>query len=176
MKKHLASAVAVSLLCMNGFAGGELPASSTTQKTTETPEIVQHVRSVTQALKLTTEEACRAVEHEATKYERATDVAMPTRDRYGDPMYARYGARAYAGSPMYAGPAYTASFERYHNVMLPDSEYRGYYRERFSVPGLSARTDVSLAPGATHSYVQSGMLMNPASEAPSVYRPMMNNH
>ena len=99
------------------------------------------------------------------------------KDEYGDPLYVRYGPRAYADTPCYGGPAYTASFEP-RQVMSGTPTYRSLPQIIESsgyVPSAPARSDVLLKPGASFSYVQSGMRVNPGSERGSVSRPAAQN-
>lgn len=183
--RRITCAVAAMFLTatMSSWGGGELPARKTTMRRSverqvshEAAEVMRYSTERTRALYATTAEALEANRRVATKYDRLTEPIPIVRDKYGDPMYARYGPRAYAGSPNYAGPAYAASFVRGDPVLLPDSEYRGYYRGVYSHPQIGARTDVGLRPGASHSYLQSGMLYSPGSQASQADRPMMFNH
>lgn len=161
------------------FASGELPAGGAKRQHTnavQLPEEVIHSREITRALKSITDKACAAAEHERTKYDRLTVAVTPVKDRFGDPMYTNYGPRAYAGTPAYTGPGYTASFERGESLLLPDSAFRGYYRQAFSNPTVGAQTDIGLGVGANHMYFQSGMMYSPGSQEPSAARSIMNNH
>lgn len=176
----LVLSMAVAVNCVQ--AGGEAPHKSTrksTPKRVNSPEVIeamQHTQAVTRALELTCKQAYEAVDNVARRYERLTMPVVAVPNRFGDPAYGFYGRRAYADSPMYEGPAYAASFEPGEWLVLPDSEFRAYHRQAYSHPIVGARTDVYLSPGATHSYVRSGMYMNPVSQAPSMQRVMMNNH
>lgn len=180
MVYRLALIVGVFLLpccpCVS-WAGGETSNRHDTGIRTLSPaeEAIEHSAAVTQALRETCERAFETIAREQTKYARMTDVVRPVKDRFGDPMYTWYGSRPYAGSPCYSGPAYTASFERAEPPLLPDSEYRGYYRDAYSHPQAPSRTDVVLPPGATHGNFQSGMYWSPASQSPYLQRPMINN-
>jgi hypothetical protein len=108
----------------------------------------------------------------ATRLSRDAVIAGPMKDEFGDPMYTEYGPRAYAHSPFYGGPAYTASFARPLGVVLPDSQHRG----AIDVPGPTARYGNATAAGATQSYLQSGMISSRGMTAPSGARPAMFNN
>lgn len=161
------------------FAGGEMIEKKTQSTTVQTQsvadELVQHTQSVTEALRISREEAAVAIDRERTKYDRLTVPIAPSHDRFGDPLYSHYGPRPYAGSPNYIGPAYTASFERSEGVIVPDGTYRGYYRGVYSHPTMHAKSDFGLREAATHSYFQSGMVYSPGSQAPQGDRAMMFN-
>lgn len=129
-------------------------------------EVVAHNAAAAQA----------AIDHAAGKWARQTMMVGAVQDQYGDPMYTVAGPRAYAGTPHYVGPAYTASFERGYLVPGSDQHPRTYEHAVHARPQERARTDVGLRPGATHSYLQSGMMYNPASMAPSGSRPAALNH
>lgn len=112
----------------------------------------------------------------ASRLSRKTVFAGIIQDEYGDPMYAYYGPRAYAGTPCYAGPAYDASFERptgFYYQGNPDSTALRVpgYRPAMAHPAGS----VTQA-GASQSYLQSGMMRSPGSMAPSGDRPASFNH
>lgn len=108
---------------------------------------------------------------------RRTAILVPTKDVYGDPMYVRYGARAYAGTPWYNGPAYTASFgsEREIPYGVLHGASRLYWPGSLSNPGAVPRTDVNLGVGASSGHFQHGMVLGPGSIAPSHSRPMQFN-
>ena len=162
---HRMAIILVLLPAATAFGGGEMARTEPTEA-----DVVTHSRQVTRALQITTEEACAAVQREATKYARMTTVVQPKQDSFGDPMYSRYGSRALAGSPMYNGPAYVSSFERGISHVFPDPAQRSYSRGAYSRSQVMYSTDTSVRSGATQSYVQQGMLMNPGSWAPSVHR------
>jgi len=115
---------------------------------------------------------------EAAMRERASkvDVVRPIQDKFGDPMYTWYGPLPVEkGTPMYDGPRYAASFDRAYAQPMPDQEYRGYARGRYSQPGIISRTDTVLGVAANNSYMQHGMQVAPGSMAPSAARVMINN-
>lgn len=73
------------------------------------------------------------------------------KDAYGDPMYVRYGPRAYAGTPQYVGPAYASSFV----ARAPSYSFRTESRLPDSstyVPSAPARSDVVLRTGIGSCY------------------------
>src|SRR5690606_29017502 len=91
-------------------------------------------------------------------------VVRPVQDKYGDPMYTWYGPLPVEkGTPMYDGPRYAASFDRGYMEPVPDGQYRGYARGRYSQPGLVSHTDISLGVAANNSYMQHGMQVAPGS-------------
>lgn len=103
-------------------------------------------------------------------------AVQPVQDRFGDPMYTHYGPLPVRpGTPMYDGPRYAASFDRGYMIPMPDGNYRGYLRGRYSQPGIISRTDVVLGTAANNSYMQHGMQVAPGSMAPSAARVMINN-
>lgn len=115
--------------------------------------------------------------HSAILERKSKVVAVqPVQDRFGDPMYTHYGPLPVSpGTPMYDGPRYAASFDRGYMVPMPDGNYRGYLRGRYSQPGIISRTDVVLGTAANNSYMQHGMQVAPGSMAPSSARVMINN-
>lgn len=73
------------------------------------------------------------------------------KDAYGDPMYVRYGPRAYVGTPQYVGPAYASSFV----ARAPSYSFRTESRLPDSsayVPSAPARSDVVLRTGIGSRY------------------------
>lgn len=166
-------------------ASGELPSTnergtqqnraSSSSPSDQLSEDIQAVREASARLYSARMAACQAAQRETWKYARQTTVLGCVQDRFGDPLYCRQGPRAYAGTPDYNGPSYVSSFAYEQAPWTADRTYRGYYRQVYSHPQVSARTDVSLGIGATHSYFQSGMLMNPGSQAPVASRVMINN-
>lgn len=176
--RSLAVVVTVCLLATsNAFAGGELPVQKGQPRGVpqEAVEAVEHNVMMTRALHQSMAAAIEAGQRESTKHARATRPVTHTPDAFGDPMYGHYGARAYVGSPNYAGPSYAASFSPGDRFYLPDSEYRGYYRGVYSHPQMYQRTDAGLGAGASWSYMQHGMLMAPGTQAPSGARAIINN-
>ncbi len=161
------------------FAGGELTRTEIqrTEHNNVAAELGQHYQSRQRALAMSEMDASAAVNYERNKLNRLTFASPPAKDKYGDPMYTAYGPLPYTSSPdfIYHGPRYVASFDRFQMLPVPDSEYRGYYRQAFSNPTLTARTDTSLGIGASQSYFQSGMMVHPGSMAPSASRVMTNN-
>lgn len=159
------------------FAGGELQGKGkrAARPSAEVAELMEHSSAATRALYTASDQMCAAAEHASQKWARLTTPVKPTQDGWGDPMYGHYGKPAHADSPMYVGPSYVASFEAEESAVVVDAEHRAYYRGAYSHPQLAAKTDVSLQPGATHSYMQSGMLMNPGMQAPVYSRAIINN-
>jgi hypothetical protein len=159
------------------FAGGEMVETTTRNTTTvQSEELRKHYASRQKALAVSEADAMAGVMRETRKLASLTTVAPPAKDKYGDPMYGAYGPLPFSpGSPMYDGPRYAASFDRYMMLPMPDGTHRGYYRQAFSNPGLTARSDVSLGVGASQSYFTSGMMVHPGSMAPSAARVMTNN-
>lgn len=177
LTRFLAVCAAACLLCLaeSSFAQVCCCYYSPSVDSRERAEVLAHTARLNWELERCTQAACAAAQREAGKWARQTSVALPCKDAYGDPMYTHFGPRAYADSPMYSGPTYTASFDRVAAARIPDSTYRGLFRGVYSHPQISARTDVSLQPGATHSYMQSGMLVAPGMMAPSGTRAIINN-
>lgn len=82
---------------------------------------------------------------------RKVSVVPWEKDRYGDPMYVRYGPRAYEGTPQYVGPRYVSSF----HPRTPTYTFRTQPQvadPSVYVPSAPARSDVVLRPGAARSY------------------------
>jgi hypothetical protein len=73
------------------------------------------------------------------------------KDRFGDPMYVRYGPRAYAGTPDYIGPRYASSFEPVAPACAYESEPRRADPSIY-VPTAPARSDTLLKPSAARPY------------------------
>jgi hypothetical protein len=168
----LASAIATA----GGASGSPRKCSTTRIERIDRKELLAHYRNSMRAVKQADQDLREATDEEAGKYARQTTVAGWSQDEFGDPMYAKYGPRAYAGTPWYDGPAYTASFERpYPASYQPDSMARGPYRMVPSNPVVGTRSDLRLSTGATFSYMQSGMISNTGSIAPSHVRPMIGN-
>ena len=143
----------------------------------EAAELREHARNVIDAIN-----DCRKVQDEIRQranegYSKLVEPIGPNKDRFGDPMYTFYGPRAYVGTPSYVGPRYAASFERPGPPLLPDSLDRSYSRGASgTVYSAGMHTGGYLGVGASHSYFQAGMMMNPVSQAPSGTRAMENNH
>lgn len=158
-------------------ADGMLTETEITRRTTiaQAQELQQNLASKTKALTNAETAAASAAAAVMTKRANLVFAPGPSQDKYGDPMYTAYGPLVGTESPMYSGPRYIASFDRYAMLPIPDGEYRGYYRQAFSHPGVGARTDVSLGVGASQMYLQSNMMYNPGSMAPSAARVMTNN-
>ena len=142
----------------------------------EIRELRQHAADMTQILCESADAANWAMAHESGKWTRQTAYAKPSKDRYGDPMYGAYGARAYAGTPCYNGPAYTASFETNPGDSPWGENSRYHYQKPYAVPGFSVRYGNATSPGASHSYIQSGMVNHPGAWSPSISRPAGLNH
>lgn len=157
-------------------ADGLISESESVQRTSAVAEELQHnLAAKTRALHISESNAAAAAKAAMEKRANLVFAPPPTQDKYGDPMYTAYGPLVGTESPMYDGPRYIASFDRYAMLPIPDPEYRGYYRQAFSNPTLTARTDVSLGVGASQMYLQSNMMWNPGSMAPSAARVMTNN-
>ena len=135
-----------------------------------------HYRGLQDVVEQNATVAQRAMDYEAGKYARQTVMAGPVQDRFGDPMYTAAGPRAYAGTPWYVGPRYTASFERGYKVPATDKNPHYYERGADYTPQVRASSDAGLRSGASHSYLQSGMLYAPGMMAPSGSRPAALNH
>lgn len=143
----------------------------------EAAEIREHARLVADAIRESHRIMEEVNEREATKYNKLTAPVGPVKDRFGDPMYTYYGPRAYVGTPLYSGPRYAASFDRPYPPLVPDAVNRSYARGAAgAVYSAGMHTGGYLGVGASHSYFQSGMMMNPVSQAPSGTRAMENNH
>jgi hypothetical protein len=143
----------------------------------EAAELREHNRQVVDALSDCRKVAEEINERAATRYSKIVEPIGPKKDKFGDPMYTFYGPRAYVGTPSYVGPRYPASFERPGPALIPDQVDRSYLRGAAGAvysPGM--HTGGYLGVGASHSYFQSGMMMNPVSQAPSGTRAMENNH
>ena len=139
-------------------------------------DLKAHYRMQNEVVARNAAEAQAAIDHAAGKWARQTMMVGAVQDQFGDPMYTEAGPRAYAGTPHYVGPAYTASFERGYVVPGTDMRDRGHERAVYARPQERSRTDAGLRAGATHSYLQSGMMRNPGSMAPSGSRPAALNH
>lgn len=179
--KHLTwpTLTAVLMIASSAFCGGELTHAEIQrmEHNAVAQQLGRHYLGRQRALAMAEMDAAAAVEYERHKLNRLTFAAPAAKDKYGDPMYTFYGPLPYTSSPefVYHGPRYVASFDRFQMLPLPDGEYRGYYRQAFSNPTLTARTDTSLGIGASQSYFQSGMMVHPGSMAPSAARVMTNN-
>src|SRR5690606_25267588 len=140
-------------------------------------ELQAHYASRQAALSETFAGTADVVNTIASRRAARTAIYRPEKDRFGDPMYVAYGRRAYAGTPWYNGPAYVSSFEI--EPRIPDEVLYGraslYWPGALSNPGYAPRTDVTLGVGASHSFIQHGMVMDPGSVAPSYARPMQFN-
>ncbi len=160
------------------FAGGEMTESytRTTRSSQSTMETRQRIASLQAGLHNLEMQA--ALSAQAAMEDRAAKVTVvrPVQDKFGDPMYTWYGPLPVEkGTPMYDGPRYAASFDRGYMEPMPDGEYRGYARGRYSNPGLVSHTDTILGTAANNSYMQHGMQVAPGSMAPSAARVMINN-
>lgn len=169
----------------SGWSGGELTGSRTTTRNgapqgqgPNAAELRAHYASRQAALAQTLQETEAIIAHSAYRHAARTTVVRPVKDQYGDPMYGAYGPRAYAGTPLYNGPAYTASFEidRQIPYWVLDGRSRLYWPGAQSDPGYVPRTDVNLGVGTSQSFIQHGMLMHHGSVAPSYARPMQFNN
>ncbi len=164
-----------------GWSGGELPPQPAPYAPSQGPnaaELRAHYASRQAALAETLHDTEMIVAHSAYRHAARTMVVRPVKDQYGDPMYGAYGPRAYAGTPWYNGPAYTASFEidRQIPYWVLDGRARLYWPGAQADPGYVPRTDVNLGVGTSHSHIQHGMLMHHGSVAPSYARPMQFNN
>jgi len=162
------------LLVLSGAVSGM--AAETGEKP-NAGELQVHYASRQAALAETFAQAEAVVNGIAARRAARTAIYRPEKDRFGDPMYVAYGRRAYAGTPWYSGPAYVSSFEI--EPQIPYEVLYGraslYWPGALSNPGYVPRTDMSLGVGASHSYMQHGMVMDPGSVAPSYARPMQFN-
>jgi hypothetical protein len=180
MKAQTAVIVAFTVLSAwtpTAMADGIMSESETVRTTTNATaeELQRNLAAKTRALNISESNAAAAAAKVMEKRAMLVFAPGPSQDKYGDPMYTAYGPLVGTDSPMYDGPRYVASFDRYAMISIPDAEYRGYYRQAFSNPTLTARTDVSLGVGASQMYLQSNMMWNPGSMAPSAARVMTNN-
>lgn len=109
-----------------------------------------------------------ALHRMSTRWSKQVTVPPAVPNEWGDPMYTAYGPRAYAGSPLYHGPAYSASFERAHaGYVNPSSMQLSVQRGRYYQPALTTRSDQGMLPGASHSYLGPAMYKNPGSVGPT---------
>lgn len=166
---------ALSTISTMAFAGGEITEtySRASQRTMETRKHIAGLQAGLYQLEMQA-----ALAAQAALDERAAKViaVRPVQDRFGDPMYTWYGPLPVEkGTPMYDGPRYAASFDRGYLEPVPDGQYRGYARGRYSQPGLVSHTDIILGTAANNSYMQHGMQVAPGSMAPSAARVMINN-
>lgn len=161
------------------FAGGEMSEvtihRSTAFESSQADFLQRNLASRQKALYQSQAAAMAEVRKEWARVNNRIFAPGPYQDKYGDPMYTAYGPIVGADSPMYNGPRYVASFDRYAMLPVPDGNSRVYYRQAYSHPGLTTRTDVSMGVGATQSYMQHGMMTHPGSMAPSAARAMTNN-
>jgi hypothetical protein len=159
------------------FGDGVMTETETQLRTTnaQAEELQRNLLSRQRALYQSEEAAASAAQAVMTKRANLVFAPGPYQDKYGDPMYTAYGPLVGTDSPLYDGPRYVASFDRYAMLPMPDGEYRGYYRQAFSNPTLTARTDTTLGVGASQMYLQSNMMWNPGSMSPSAARVMTNN-
>lgn len=175
------SILSIALVLSTGLpeisrADGIMSETETVRHSTAVAEELQrNLAAKTLALRNSESKAAAAAAEAMQKRANLVFAPPPTQDKYGDPMYTAYGPLVGTESPMYDGPRYVASFDRYAMLPIPDPKYRGYYRQAFSNPTLTARTDVSLGVGASQMYLQSNMMWNPGSLAPSAARVMINN-
>jgi len=179
MKRFLSIALAALSVSQLAFAGGELTRHelTRTEHNSVAEELGRHYLSRQRALAMSEMDAAAAVQAERSKSSTLVFAAPAFKDKFGDPMYTEYGPLPYTSSPdfVYHGPRYVASFDRFMMLPVPDGEYRGYYRQAFSNPTLTYRTDTSPGIGASQSYFQHGMMVHPGSMAPSSARVMTNN-
>jgi len=168
---------AFSLMALAAPAGGELNNNKQTQSLSQkSAETRAHIAGLQKGL--AQYEMSAALDAQAALDARANKVlaVQPAQDKYGDPMYTWYGPLVpEPGTPMYDGPRYGASFSRGYSVPMPDGNYRGYARGRYSQPGFISHTDIVLGTSANNSYMQHGMQVAPGSMAPSAARVMINN-
>jgi hypothetical protein len=159
----------------------------------ERASIRNRSRDLTQILRETNYNTARIVQHERQKWTADKDPSIPwtsadreryklevvavgpQKDEFGAPMYTVAGPRAYAQSASYSGPPYIASFERPYSQPRTDTEYRGYFNAAQYQPTVVAPAGSYTSPGATQSYMQSGMVLAPASAPSSAARPAINN-
>jgi len=169
--------VTLALITAAATAGGELTGSNETrsisQQSAETRARIAGLQKGLAQYEMTAAlDAQTALDARARK----VVAVQPAQDKYGDPMYTWYGPLVpEPGTPMYDGPRYGASFSRGYSVPMPDGNYRGYARGRYSQPGFISHTDIVLGTAANNSYMQHGMQVAPGSMAPSAARVMINN-
>lgn len=156
--------------------GGNAVESPCGCKRINTRELRRHVSEMHDVVCDSTHQAQQAMDREAGKWARQTRMVGAEQDIYGDPMYAAYGPRAYADTPYYNGPSYTASFQRGYAGPVADARNRTYYRDVYGVPQVRTHSDVGLVSGSSQSYLQSGMIYSPASMAPAGWRPSALNY
>ncbi len=174
-------AVVFALAAGESFAGGAAQAgpgrSDSQGRQSSAAEIRAHYASRQAALAQTFAETAAVAWPAAYRNTRRTAVLVPTKDQYGDPMYAAYGRRAYAGTPFYNGPAYVSSFGMARDVPyeVMVGGVRQYWSGSQSDPGYVPRTDVNLGVTTGQGYMQHGMQIGPGSIAPSHSRPIQFN-
>jgi hypothetical protein len=180
MMKQLVTLSLLSLLLPAGvaFAGGELSASGSRASASagSAASTRAHIAGLQAGLYNLEARAALAAESALIERKKLVSVVKPVQDKFGDPMYTFYGPLPVEkGTPSYDGPRYAASFDRGYMQPMPDGEYRGYMRGRYSQPGIISHTDTVLGVAANNSYMQHGMQVAPGSMAPSAARVMINN-
>ena len=179
LKQFLPSCLIIGLTA-GAFAGGELstgydqPYASTAS--TRAVATRQHIANLQAGLSKLEMSAALSAQAALDRREAKVTVVKPVQDKFGDPMYTWYGPLPVEkGTPMYDGPRYAASFDRGYLQPVPDGDYRGFARGRYSQPGIISHTDVVLGVAADNMYMQHGMQVAPGSMAPSAARVMINN-
>lgn len=160
------------------FAGGELSAHDFARQNAVNSAAATraHIAGLQAGLAQLEWQAAIAARERLEKRAKKVTVVRPVQDKFGDPMYTWYGPLPVEkGTPFYDGPRYAASFDRGYEQPVPDSNYRGYARGRFSQPGIISHTDTVLGVAANSSYMQHGMQTSPGSMYPSAARVMINN-
>lgn len=180
MYKHLAALLTLSLFFASGNAraGGELSAHDQARSANAGGAASTRARIASLQAGLYNVEVNAAMAAQSALDARRSKVTAvrPVQDKFGDPMYTFYGPLPVEkGTPMYDGPRYAASFDRGYAQPVPDGEYRGYLRGRYSNPGSISHTDTVLGVAANNSYMQHGMQVAPGSMAASAARVMINN-
>lgn len=177
MKNFALATLIIALPAACAFAGGELSAGADHHPSAGGAMATRaHIAALQAGLSQMEFSAASAAQ--AALDARASKVVAvgPVQDRFGDPMYTAYGPLVpEPGTPEYDGPRYGASFARGYAQPVPDAEYRGYTRGRFSQPGLISHTGNVLGTAASNMYMQAGMQVAPGSMAPSAARAMINN-
>ncbi len=170
------AAIAISSPAYSGGEVSEGYRSSTAASSSRTMQTRQRIANLQAGLSQMEMTAALAAQAALDERAKKVSVVRPVKDKYGDPMYTWYGPLPVEkGTPMYDGPRYAASFDRGYLEPVPDGQYRGYARGRYSQPGLVSHTDTILGTAANNSYMQHGMQVAPGSMAPSAARVMINN-
>lgn len=173
------AATVITALAAPAMAGGEVTVTRYTRSSTSSRDAMearQRIASLQAGLSQLEMQAALSAQAALEARKAKVTVVRPVQDEFGDPMYTWYGPLPVEkGTPMYDGPRYAASFDRGYMEPVPDGQYRGYARGRYSQRNLVSHTDLTLGVAANNSYMQHGMQVAPGSMAPSAARVMINN-